>query len=42
MRLAADIEEIEALREGAVGLDEIVIPHTRPERVQELTHFGEK
>ena len=42
VRLAADIAEIKALREGSISLDEVVIPHTRPEQVQELARFGEK
>jgi predicted ATPase len=41
VRLASEFAEIEALLEGGVSLAEAVIPHTRPEEVQQLALFGD-
>ncbi len=39
IRLAAAIEDVKALLDGGLSLSEIVIPKTRPERVEQLTFF---
>jgi len=41
VRTASEFEDILALLEGGLTLAEAVIPRTRPEKVQELSLFGE-
>ena len=41
VRAAGKFTEIKALLEGGLSLAEAVIPRTRPERVEQLTLFGD-